>query len=208
MPTRSHGASAVRLLALLIAFVAFQVYWFQRETPTEHRLAEVAGSVAGHEVDVYCPSIWRRLVEVSSAQGTAHYEPDGTGRHATLTHEICRTLGDVEEHGFGGSFDCLRTRERPCSTQVYDIARAMHVLTHEAVHLSGVHDEALTECYAVQTDAAVAKLLGATDDQAVSIAVSAFVGNVLAPEGYRFSSDCRSGGRLDRHPGTTSWPSA
>ena len=63
-----------------------------------------------------------------------------------------------------------------------------HVLSHEAVHLSGVHDEALTECYAVQTDAAVARSLGATDIQARSIAVFEYYANVLEPAGYRFSS--------------------
>ncbi len=78
----------MRLLAFLIAFVAFQVYWFQRETPTEPHLAAIAGSIAGH-VDVYCPSIWKRLIEVSSAQGTAHYDPDDRPRSLSA-RSICR----------------------------------------------------------------------------------------------------------------------
>ncbi len=95
----------------------------------------------------------------------------------------------------------------PSIWKLYDLARAVHVLSHEAVHLSGVHDEALTECYAVQTDAAVARSLGATDTQARSIAVFEYYANVLALAGYRFSSDCGSGDRLDLHPGTAAWPS-
>jgi hypothetical protein len=208
MPTRESERPPVRLLATLLAVVACQIYWFQRETPTEKHLAEVAGSIAGHEVEVYCPSIWRRLIEISSAQGTAHYEPDGTGQYATLTHEVCTTLADLPEQGFGGSYECLLIERPPCPSRVYDVARSVHVLAHEAVHLSGVHDEALTECYAVQADAALALRLGATERQASSIAVFEYYGNVLAPAGYRFSSDCSSGGRLDLHPETPAWPSA
>jgi hypothetical protein len=38
---------------------------------------------------------------------------------------------------------------------------AVHVLTHEAMHMSGAADEAETECEAMQRDARMARLLGA-----------------------------------------------
>ncbi len=197
----------MRLLALLLALVVTQVFWFQRETSTEKRLGAIASWVAGAEVDVYCPSVWRRLVDISSSEGTAHYRPDGRGGHARLTHEVCAAFADGAEDGFRGSYDCLLTQERSCPEDVYELTRAVHVLTHEAVHLSGVHDEALTECYAVQTDAAVARRLGAAEDQAHAIGAYMYLGNALAPPPYRFSSDCRPRSALDLHPETTAWPS-
>ena len=47
---------------------------------------------------------------------------------------------------------------------------AVHVLTHEAVHTSGVKSESLTECKAVQRDAQMARLLGASDAEAKALA--------------------------------------
>jgi hypothetical protein len=198
----------MRLLALLLALVVTQVFWFQRETSTEKRLGEIASWVAGAEVNVYCPSIWRRLVDISSSQGTAHYRSDGSkGGQARLTHKVCGAFENEAEEGFRGSYDCLLAQEPSCPDGVYELTRAVHVLTHEAVHLSGIHDEAVTECYAVQTDAAVARRLGATEAQAHAIAAYMYLGNALAPPPYRFSSDCRPRSRLDLHPETAAWPS-
>jgi hypothetical protein len=44
----------MRLLLAIVAFFVFQASWFVRETPTERRLAAVAGDVAGAEVEVRC----------------------------------------------------------------------------------------------------------------------------------------------------------
>ena len=75
---------------------------------------------------------------------------------------------------------------RPTRDQV----EAVHVLTHEAMHLSGRLEEAAAECAAVQRDAHTARLLGAP--------AAAYWRDVypLMPDGYR-SADCRPGGTLD-----------
>ena len=84
-------------------------------------------------------------------------------------------------------------KRRPSHEQVV----AVHVLPHEAMHLSGRLNEAAAECAAVQRDAHTARLLGAPDAAAAELA-AAYWRNVypLMPDGYR-SADCRPGGALD-----------
>ena len=81
----------------------------------------------------------------------------------------------------------------------------MHVLTHEAMHLSGRLNEAAAECAAVQRDAHTARLLGAPDAAAGELA-AAYWRNIypLMPDGYR-SPECRSGGALDERLADASW---
>jgi hypothetical protein len=51
---------------------------------------------------------------------------------------------------------------------------AVHVLTHESVHVSGNRDEASTECTAVSKDSAMAQFLGASRAQGNHIATFYF----------------------------------
>jgi hypothetical protein len=198
----------VRLLALVGVFVAFQVWWFQRETPTEQRLGTVASSIARTSVSVRCPSIWRRLIDVSSSGGTAHYDERGRPTHAQLAHDVCETFERLRERGFPKDIDCLATHFASCDEWIVDVVYAVHVLTHEAWHLRGVLDEGTAECFAFQTDAAVAQRFGATRLQGELLA--AFVGYRGAAASlpqYRPPAGCNPGGRLDIHPETASWPS-
>jgi hypothetical protein len=198
----------VRLLALVGVFAAFQVWWFQRETPTEQRLAAVASSIAGKPVAVRCPSLWRRLIDVSSAGGQAHYDEKGRPTHAELTHEVCKTFDRLAERGFPEEINCLATELTACDEWILDIVVAVHVLTHESWHLRGVLDEGTTECYAYQTDSAVAQRFGATRLQGELLA--AFVesrGASASLPQYRPPAGCNPRGRLDLHPETTNWPS-
>jgi uncharacterized membrane protein YeaQ/YmgE (transglycosylase-associated protein family) len=92
-------------------------------------------------------------------------------------------------------------KRRPTRDQVV----AVHVLTHEAMHLSGRLGEAVAECAAVQRDAHTARLLGARPADAAALA-GAYWGNIcpLMPDGYR-SGDCRPGGPLDEGLADAPW---
>jgi hypothetical protein len=82
---------------------------------------------------------------------------------------------------------------------------AVHVLTHEAMHLAGVVDEAAAECAAVQRDAHTARLLGAAPADAAALATS-YWQRVYPhmPDGYR-SGDCRPGGAMDEGRDDAPW---
>ena len=88
-------------------------------------------------------------------------------------------------------------KRRPTRDQVV----AVHVLTHEAMHLSGRLGEAAAECATVQREAHTARLLGARPSDA-----AAYWRNIypLVPGGYR-SGDCRPGGPLDEGLADAPW---
>jgi hypothetical protein len=198
----------VRLLALVGVFAAFQVWWFQRETPTEQRLGAAASSIAGGRVEVRCPSIWRRLIDISSAGGKAHYDKEGRPSHAELAHDVCETFESLGERGFPKEVDCLARGAGSCDGWVIDVAYAVHVLSHEAWHLRGVLDEGTAECFAYQTDSEVAQRFGATSLQGDLVA--SFIesrGAAASRPEYRPPAGCNPRGRLDLHPETASWPS-
>jgi hypothetical protein len=95
-------------------------------------------------------------------------------------------------------------RRRPTRDQVV----AVHVLTHEAMHLSGRLAEAVAECAAVQRDAQTARLLGARPADAAELA-AAYWRNIypLMPDSYR-SADCRPGGAMDERLPDAPWLSS
>jgi hypothetical protein len=197
----------VRLLALLGVFAAFQVWWFQRETPTEQKLGAVASSFAGRAVSVRCPSVWGRLIDVSSSGGTAHYDTEGRPSHAELAHKVCSTFDVLADQGFPG-IDCLASDWKRCDEHVLNTVFAVHVLTHESWHLRGVLDEGTAECFAYQTDSAVAQRFGATRGEGELLA--RFVelrGAAAALPQYGPPAGCNQSGRLDINRNTPGWPS-
>jgi electron transfer flavoprotein alpha subunit len=83
---------------------------------------------------------------------------------------------------------------------------AVHVLTHEAMHVAGDRTEATTECRALQHDARTVVLLGGTTAQgrqlATRVATEVYP---RMPDEYR-TAECRPGGALDLTPDDASWP--
>jgi hypothetical protein len=174
----------------LLAIVAVQ----QDQRRTEHELARVASDIAGRTVDVRCPGILERLVDVQSNAGTVFFDEQGRPASFTdLDEKTCSTL-DRFADGRTGPGD-----ER-------EVARALHVLAHESSHLAGVRDEAAADCYGLQRTAVAAEDLGADAGEAERLARIALVERTLtAPPDYR-SAECHDGGALDLDPGSAVWP--
>ena len=82
------------------------------------------------------------------------------------------------------------------------------MLAHESWHLAGVLDESITECYAVQTDAKLAREFGVSPvGRELLAAFHLRRGPEASLPQYRISTDCAQGTRLDLHPATNAWPS-
>jgi hypothetical protein len=83
---------------------------------------------------------------------------------------------------------------------------AVQVLTHESYHLSGILNEAETECQAVQRLDEVAAWLGATPQQARSLA-ERYYADVYPrmPAAYQ-NSECVDRGKWDVAPTDPMWP--
>jgi len=83
---------------------------------------------------------------------------------------------------------------------------ALHVLTHESMHLAGVVDEAPADCLGVQLDALVATRLGAAAPFARALAREYWRSYYPSQDRSYRSPECRNGRALDLFPGRSGWP--
>lgn len=179
-------------IALLVVLALVLAVPGARRRVEEARLASVAARLAGHRVTVHCQTNAAALVDAGAELGFVPYDENGVPRPVTtLKRGPCQDLRSY----LGGA------TAHPTSDEVV----AVHVLTHEAMHLRGETDEAVAECEAVQRDALTARMLGASARQARELAVRYWL-TVYPdmPDDYR-SRDCVPGGVLDEHLDSAPW---
>ena len=169
-------------LPLVLGLVS--VFAVVRHGREEHRLATVAAALAGTTVSVHCQSGSAALVDMGSELGYVRWNPDGTPEHSTLIkREQCADLARYLDS----------TKHAPSPAEVV----AVHVLTHESMHMKGLTNEAEAECAAVQRDAQTARLLGASPEDAARLARTYWlVDYPRMPDDYR-TGECGPGGPLD-----------
>lgn len=161
----------------------------------EGKLAEASSVIVGVPVEVRCQAFGGAFVDAGMELGYVRFGPDGVPERETLIkREQCSDLSDF----IGGGHADI----------VHEQVVAVHTLTHEAIHMTGVTSEAETECVAMQRDAEMARLLGAGPADAHALAVY-YWENVYPgmPDPYS-SGDCRSGGPLDRNLPDAPWDPA
>lgn len=199
--------TATRILACLACLAALGFYLGPHRAleADEAELARIATVIAGRDVRISCPGTLAALTEASAQDGSVLFSSEGTpADEAKLSSGTCSKLRSLL-HGDVGALECL-SRHRACPVDVRKAAIAVNVLSHEAWHLAGVRDEAVTQCYALQTNAETAIRLGADRDGARALA--SYIGREVQPvlpADYR-SSDCYDGGALDLNPERPSWP--
>ena len=149
----------------------------------EHRLEGAASRVAGGPVQVHCQSLGQAFVDLGPELGYVAWGPDGVPERSTLIK--FRPCGNLR--AWLGS-----TKVNPSLDQVI----AVHVLTHETMHMVGIMNEARAECAAVQRDADMAEELGASPAQAQELA-RRYWAEVYPrmPDGY--VGGCGPGGEYD-----------
>jgi hypothetical protein len=179
-------------VALLLALGAGAAVPGVLRASQERRLGTAASVLAGARVAVRCQSFGGAFVDAGPELGYVRWRTDGSPEPWTLIkRDQCRHLAAYARSD----------KRRPTRDQVV----AVHVLTHEAMHLSGRLAEAVAECAAVQRDAQTARLLGARPADAAELA-AAYWRNIypLMPDGYR-SSECRPGGAMDERLPDAPW---
>lgn len=184
MPKWTFGA-----LAVVVLITGVLTY---RHDQLERRLSQAATDLAGVTAKVHCQSIGGTFVDASAELGFVRFGSDGVPEHATLIkYDQCQDLkAYLSHHG-----------RHPTPDQIV----AVHVLTHESMHMRGATDEAVAECQAMQRDARTARDLGATPADAAALAAAYWRDDYpQMPDGYR-SSACRPGGQMDEHL-SDGWP--
>jgi len=157
----------------------------------EHQLGRVASELAGRHVSVHCQDGAEAFVDAGSELGWVAFDADGVPEPRTLIKRAqCLDLKRYLKHRADPSWDEMV---------------AVHVLTHEAMHMRGERSEAIAECEAVQRDAVTAARLGASPEQAHALAVR-YWRQVYPrmPDDY-VTNDCVAGGPLDEHLAGSPW---
>jgi hypothetical protein len=183
-PAVSVGISAVAALACALPVLL--------HARLEQRLAAASAVVVGHPVEVHCQTLSQTWVSAHGELGYVEFDAGGRPQHRTvIALQACHDLADWLESD----------RQSPTRDQVI----AVHVVTHEAMHMAGETDEARTECLAVQRDVQLARTLGATPDQARTLA-RRYWRTVYPsmPDTYR-SRECAPGRMLDLHLPDAAW---
>ncbi|HET7899666.1 MAG TPA: hypothetical protein VFL59_00660 [Candidatus Nanopelagicales bacterium] len=183
--------SLALVLLLLVPLFVTERQWLS----TENRLAGVARSEARNGLGVHCQRFGETFTYAGSELGHVEYDETGAPRTAAfLSYDTCQQLSAY----LGSAAD----RAAPTLDEVI----AVHVLTHETAHLTGIAVESEAECWAVQRDARTATMLGATPDQAAAL-VATYWTQVYPrmPDAYR-TPDCAPRARLDETPTDSTWP--
>ena len=145
------------------------------------------------DAEVVCERLSAAMFNVRNRAGYVRWTEDGSKpKRANLTWDTCRDVRAWERSG--------QTAED------LDRVIAVHVLTHEAMHLAGHYGEAEAECLAMQHDSEMAQLLGATPENAEALARSFWVNVYPRMPGDYVSAGCTADGPLDESPGDQLWP--
>ena len=158
----------------------------------ESRLSQSASTLLGMHVEVDCQTLTGSALDMGRELGYVKWGPGGIPEHKTLIkHQQCNDL-----HSYLDS-----SKLHPNAAEIL----AVHVLTHESMHMSGITSEFIAECAAMQHDTAMAEDLGASPLAAHALAMTYWL-TVYPdmPDGYR-SADCRPGGTLDLHLPDAPW---
>jgi hypothetical protein len=194
----------VAALVVLVLGAGFVVH--ERKSALESRLAGVATQIGRRHVHVHCQSFAGNLLDVSSEAGSVQFDASGIPSDTTdLKRPICNALKRFPHDVRGAGYACVLANAE-CTQRIWEDVLAVHTLAHETWHLHGVRSESSAECYALQTTAQAATLLGA--DPAAAQATASYALTHLYPElpdEYR-GHDCGNGGPLDLRPADPHWP--
>jgi hypothetical protein len=186
---RRFPVYAVSVLAVLAVVAVVPVI---RHDRLERRLSAVASQLVGHPVHVHCQTAGEEFVDAGAELGYVRWDARGVPEPKTLIkREPCGELRRyLSDHGRNPRVEELI---------------AVHVLTHEAMHMRGLTNEAEAECAAMQRDARTARLLGADERAARSLARRYYgVMYTRMPDDYR-TPTCSPGGELDEGLADPPW---
>ncbi len=188
------GAGIIAVLVLAILVLDPRDSWGslsgERKAEAVARFSAEASRIAQKPVDIRCDEARDYVGAVQHADGVATVGGD----LAILTPEVCFRLYRL---AFSGEVAGSRT------------GRAVAVLAHEAWHLHGEGDEAVAECYALQSAVDLGRRLGLDDGRARQLMRQQLVENELRGVdslAYRVSPECRDGGTLDLNRARTTFP--
>ncbi|MGD9954971.1 MAG: PrgI family protein [Candidatus Nanopelagicales bacterium] len=178
----------------LIAVPLLLLGWSERQwISAEHTYSAIARALAPGTEGVHCQRLGETFTYAGAELGHVDWDEDGRPLGAALiSYETCGRLAAYADGD----------KDTPPLEQVI----AVHVLTHESMHLAGRLVESDADCAAMQRDAWTAQQLGATAAQGQRLAQT-YWREVYPrmPDAYTDRA-CAAGEALDESPGDGVWP--
>ena len=189
---RPRRFPVISVAVLLVSAVAVSIPTVLR-LREEATLTRAATALTGlRTLHVHCQTLGEAFVDAGGELGLVQFRPDGTPEPSTIIkRDQCGDLAD-----YVGS-----DKTDPTLDQIV----AVHVLTHESMHMAGIRGEAQAECAAMQRDAQTAMLLGASELAGTKLAAR-YWEDVYPrmPDDYR-SWECAPGARMDERRPDAPW---
>ncbi|MGA8707657.1 MAG: hypothetical protein WB646_11795 [Steroidobacteraceae bacterium] len=186
-PSKAYLIIALSMAALL-AWTPVHVRLFERFLS-----AKATELAEGHRAKVHCNTIFDTMMDPDMLfAGHANFETGEIG----IQHPWCDRL-----------MAYLRHPGRATTEELV----SLNILTHESMHVRGEHNEARTECQAVQRNYRTATLLGVPDRIARQNAMDYYTGPYLqrgvigGMQGEYFSPECAPGKAMDEHLSDSTW---
>lgn len=191
--------SRVILTSLLVALIAIPLvlaYKYKEilavvlsdKTETEQLIAEAVSPVADRKAYISCEPISQ---SGNSNTTLTRGETPFIGRWATpvilLTEETCLSID---------TFSNLTSKTDATTEQL----QALITISHEAFHTTGVIQEDVAECYAVQRISDISRKLGATIEEAEQVQDRAVSLQRRTASDEYITSECRDNGPYDLDP--------
>ncbi len=188
-PLGKFDSFSIGYILILAALAGASAYPPYKTWRLETMLSEKASIIAERpNVKVRCNSMFESLfsgsVAVRSVAGTAYID----------TGEI------FFESGWCKKFMAYLDNPRDPD---YEILFAMHVFTHEVMHIRGERNEQKTDCQAIQRNHLVGDLLGI--DREVSMKNAKNYYSNFYPRHPYFHRSCKPGGKLDEKLPDSIW---
>ncbi len=184
-----HRIALALVLILALPLAVGEWRWQDLNRAATRATARIAGPGTGAD----CQRLTGTFAYAGAEWGHVYFDPAGRpDTRAFLSYQACERLAAWwrSDH------------QNPPMEQI----QAVHTVSHEAVHLTGILNEARTECLAVQQDARTTVSLGATPEQGRALAEAYWrLAYPRMPDPYR-SSACGPDGPWDLTPGDGLWP--
>lgn len=159
--------SSILTFILLLGIGGMEARWLYFEHQASKAVAEVSGNENG---TLKCQRFSEAFLDgdVLHAGHVMFDAPDV----AVVKYQECQTL-----------FNWMQGNKKDFNPEEI---RAIHVLTHETIHVGGDYNEATTECTAVNNDSKMAQILGAS--QQIGDGIARVYWKTMwpyMPEGYK-----------------------
>ena len=188
-PRGSRRASVI-LLVLATALFGWALGFEVRHQRVQATATEVTRELTGNpDAVAVCQRLTPDLLDLSQNAGHVAWDQPEVShlRRSTCNAFFSWLVGDKADPSF-------------------DQVEAVHVVVHEAMHVAGQYDEGVAECWAMQSDAEAAELLGADPEDARALADAYYREHFpFMHPAYRHGG-CTDGGGLDLTPGDGQFP--